>query len=158
MAQVLISTGKSDWQRDVTDETGSLAHHLAHTNKQFRRPSLSSSLSPKPKRTDLVNVPGVFNSSDASRLSILNGSHCTLSCDDNKESVLVFPDYKVVKDVARSPEGAELLWRTALDPSLNRAGRADGEEGKSWPLPYACVILLCASLSPARRDRNMTAA
>lgn len=60
--------------------------------------------------------------------------------------MLVFPDYKVVKDVDRSQEGAELLWRMALDPSLNRAGRSGGGDAKSWPLPYACVILLCEYL------------
>jgi len=65
----------------------------------------------------------------------------------------VFPDYKLVKDVERSQEGAELLWRTALDPALNRAGRADhgGSQARTWPLPYACVILLC---SHKRRDNR----
>lgn len=142
---MVISTGKTDWEKEVTEAEGSLAQYLSQSSIRHRRPSLDTggAVDQKPKGTDSETVPGVFNSSDATRISILNGSHNTLSCDDNKETVLVFPDYKVVKDVERSQEGAELLWGMALDPSLNRAGQRDGGEARSWPLPYACVILLC---------------
>jgi len=127
-----------------------LAHYLSVTSKHQRRPSLSAAVSlGKTKRSDIVNVPGVFNSKESNRLSILNGSHVTLSDDDNKESVLVFPDFKVVKEVPRCQQGADKLWRNALEPSLNRAGKREGFH--SWPLPYACVILLC---SHKRRDNR----
>lgn len=129
----------------MTEAEGSLAQYISHTSKRHSHSSSNTGASgdQKSQQSDVTNVPGVFKPSDASRLSILNGSHHTISCDDDKESVLVFPDYKVVKDVERTQDGADLLWRMALDPNLNRAGR--GVEGaRSWPLPYACVILLCA--------------
>ncbi|KIJ37364.1 hypothetical protein M422DRAFT_33712 [Sphaerobolus stellatus SS14] len=160
--QVVISTGKADWEREVTDEEGSLARYLLHTSKPHtsklhghRRPSVSAHSTHhahhKPgRRNDIVNVPGVFNSKDASRLSILNGSHHSLSMDEEKESVLVFPDFKLVKEVERSQAGAESLWCSSLEPSLNRAGKVECGV-QSWPLPYACVILLC---SHKRRDNR----
>ncbi|KAF8502485.1 Sucrase/ferredoxin-like-domain-containing protein [Gautieria morchelliformis] len=151
--QVVISTGKSNWEKEVTEAEGSLAQQLSRSTQQHRRPSFDANNPPnnKPKDTEITNVPGIFSSNEASRLSILNGSHYTLSDDDNMESVLVFPDYKVVKDVERSQEGADLLWRMALDPGLNRAGRPVGGKARSWPLSYACVILLC---SHKRRDNR----
>ncbi|KAF8528808.1 Sucrase/ferredoxin-like-domain-containing protein [Hysterangium stoloniferum] len=151
--QIVISTGKADWAREVTEEEGSLAQYVLHTSKHHGQPPLvANTPNSKPKRQRVVNAPGVFNSSDSSRLSILNGSHHTISCEDSKESVLVFPDFKVVKDVDRSQQGADQLWHSALDPALNRAGRhGSGGGARSWPLPYACVILLC---SHKRRDNR----
>lgn len=144
VAQVVISTGKSDWERDITEEEGSLAQHLTGTSKHHRRPS--GSATSRPKKLEVRNPPGIFTSTDQSRLSILNGSHTSLSCTDDKESVLVFPDYKVLKEVPCTQEGSELLWRNVLDPTLNRAGKRNSGVLKSYPLQYACVILLCTSL------------
>jgi len=108
-----------------------------------------------------VAVAGVFDSSDNSvtRVNVLNGSHHTLSDDNELETVLVFPDYLVVCEVPRSREGAQLLWDGWLDPRLSRGMRLDLEavrggeaepentriDLRSWVLPYSCVILLCES-------------
>lgn len=77
-------------------------------------------------------------------MSILNGSHDTLSKHNENETVLVFPDYKVLTEVPRSLDGARELWRNSVSPSVSRLG-SSAETGtvKSWVIPYTCVILIC---------------
>ena len=136
-AQVVISTGKSDWESEVTEEKGTLAAFLNAANS-------SLNTSKKPKSTDGPSVPGVFSHTEAGRLAILNGSHKSFSHDGSHETVIILPDFKVMSGVPRTPEGAEALWRTALDPSLGRAGAASiKDQLKTWVLPYSCLILLC---------------
>lgn len=63
--------------------------------------------------------------------------------------MIVLPDYKVVENIPASKQGAASLHERALDASLTRLGAAidqDSEEDSkilSYPLPYACVIMLC---------------
>jgi len=77
-------------------------------------------------------------------VSILNGSHDTLSKHYDHETVLIFPDYKVVVEVPRSLDGARDLWRNSVNPSVSRQGSSSGSSTvKSWVIPYACVILIC---------------
>jgi hypothetical protein len=88
-------------------------------------------------------------------VSILNGSHDTLSKDYDYETVLVFPDYKVVTEVPRSLDGARELWRNSVNPSVSRPGStSEVNMIKSWVIPYTCVILICElrlfSLTDAR--------
>jgi hypothetical protein len=93
-------------------------------------------------------LAGVHNAAESTRIQILNGSHRTLSDDAKHETVLVLPDYKVVMEVPRTAEGAQALYKTAVDPALGRVGaKTEGEptELRSFPLPYSCVILLCKS-------------
>jgi len=87
-------------------------------------------------------IPGIFGVNDTSRVAILNGSHKSLSDEESLESVLVFPDYKVVTEVPRSLEGAKDLWESVLNPPGNSIRDSTFE---SWVLPYSCVILLCES-------------
>jgi len=78
-------------------------------------------------------------------VSILNGSHDTLSKDNGCETVLVFPDYKVVTEVPRSLDGARELWRNSVNPSVPRRGSSEEASAvKSWVIPYTCVILICS--------------
>ena len=99
--------------------------------------------------TAKAGVSGVFaaNPSGIHKVTILNGSHRTVSDDETKETVLVFPDYKVVTEVEASHAGAEELWEHALSPSvdLHSVPRDAKSTVKSWIIPYACVILLCMS-------------
>ncbi len=171
--QLVISTGKIDWDREVTDTKGSLAAFLAQVEHRKvhashpRRPSVTAiSLSPpddsillQEKVCSIVsphnplppsspppahNTSGVFNATDSKRISILNGSHNTLCHDPDYETILVFPDYKLVTEVPRSVEGAQNLWDTCVDPELGRAGGVlEKSPFNSWVIPYACVILLC---------------
>ena len=99
--------------------------------------------------TAKAGVSGVFAANPAGihKVTILNGSHRTVSDDESKETVLVFPDYKVVTEVEASHAGAEELWEHALSPSvdLHSVPRDAKSTIKSWIIPYACVILLCTS-------------
>ena len=142
----MISTGKADWEREVTEVNDSLAA-LVH--------AMSSKSSPKP--TDFAakklqhSVPGVFTQGEGARLSILNGSHTTISEHHDRETVLIFPDYRVVIGVENTPKAAELLYEKAVSPSTTYIPtipeeREDGELPFGiLPIPYSCVILLCAS-------------
>ena len=78
-------------------------------------------------------------------MAILNGSHDTLSKYNDHETVLVFPDYKVLTEVPRSLDGARELWRNSVNPSVSRLGSSSSETSsvKSWVIPYTCVILIC---------------
>jgi hypothetical protein len=135
---VVISTGKTDWEKEVTAAEGTLAAFLPEAEKKLSHKRESA------REGEIAPVPGIFTSSQENRLAILNGSHETLCDDCTKETVLVFPDYKVVIGIPRSLEGATDFWNSVLDPSLGRVG---GEKClfASWVLPYSCVILLCKS-------------
>lgn len=101
------------------------------------------------RRMSASHHNGVFKASDSTRLSILNGSHNTLCADDHLETVLVFPDYKVVTEVSRTFEGAQSLWDVCVDPQLGREGAVvEKSPLNTWIIPYSCVILLCTSLRP----------
>jgi hypothetical protein len=132
---VVISTGKSDWEREVTDAAGSLAAYISEIQSQAKSTS--------PTKASTVSVRGLFAANDTSRVAILNGSHKTLSDEETLETVLVFPDYKVVTEVPRSLDGAKDLWKNALDPSKDST---QDSTFKSWVLPYSCVILICESV------------
>lgn len=134
---MIISTGKSDWGREVTETQGTLAAYLADAKEEHKHSSHG-------KSSKSSKVPGVFNPEEASRVLILNGSHRTICEDSKKETVLVFPDYKLVTEVERSPAGAEELWETEVNHPLDHeAAAASDTHLKSWVIPYSCVILLC---------------
>ena len=140
---MLISTGKSDWPHDVASETGSLAAYLSdviHSAPKSKPVSNTSSSTSPPSKP----VPGVYDPSSVSKITVLNGSHRTVCDDPTYETVLVLPDYKVVTRVERSKEGATQLWHNAVDPAVGRVGAAvEGGSVHSWVLPYTAVILLC---------------
>ncbi|KAF8169855.1 Sucrase/ferredoxin-like-domain-containing protein [Mycena galopus ATCC 62051] len=139
--QIFISTGKTDWDMEVTWTSGSLA---AFVFRAHRRTAVTRST----VNANLPRVPGLFNASDSSWISILNGSHKTISEEPELETVLVFPDFMIVAGVPSSREGAELLWNTALDPQIPRiVGSTDNFS--TWVIPYSVVITFC---SHKRRD------
>ncbi|KAI0068803.1 hypothetical protein BV25DRAFT_1817720 [Artomyces pyxidatus] len=152
--QVVISTGKSDWERSVTSVKGSLAAHLVAVEGSAPSPGTSTPCTPSEldseSPTGTVSVHGIFKASETSTVSVLNGSHDTLSTlDCDNETVLVFPDYKVVTEVPRSHDGAQALWENSVDPRVPRMGSSERSSLKSWIIPYSCVILIC---SHRRRD------
>ncbi|KAH9951699.1 Sucraseferredoxin-like protein [Amylocystis lapponica] len=170
--QLVISTGKSDWEKEVTDAPNSLALYLSEQSHRGRgggkerdrkdrkdrgdkvrgeRPHRDKDGERKPRLSD-ASIPGLYDPSTTSKVAILNGSHNTVCDDTLEETVLVLPDYKVVVGVQRTPEGAEEFWTHVADPSLPRAASTTAETRlKSWVLPYSCVILLC---SHKRRDNR----
>ncbi|KAI0774168.1 Sucrase/ferredoxin-like-domain-containing protein [Fomes fomentarius] len=162
--QIVISTGKSDWVREVTDAKGTLAAHISSVDssgvsnggakekekdKDKAKKNKASDDKPANGAPPSAHVAGVFDADPTKykKVTILNGSHRTVSDDHAKETVLVFPDYKVVTEIAASQPGAEELWNHALSPAvgLHAVPRDTTETSvKSWFLPYSCVILLCA--------------
>ncbi|KAI0327791.1 hypothetical protein GY45DRAFT_1091228 [Cubamyces sp. BRFM 1775] len=162
--QIVISTGKSDWVREVTDAKGTLAAYVDELSSSGRPPKDKDSKKPKDKNaaapsangdSTAAHVPGVFDSTNLAKnkkITILNGSHRTVCHDDEKETVFVFPDYKVVTEVDRSHGGAEQLWKHAVSPSVELHAVPEGATTiRSWVIPYSCVILLC---SHKRRDNR----
>jgi len=94
---------------------------------------------------------GLFRTSDSTKVSVLNGSIRSISDNDDNESVLVFPDFKVVTQVQSTVQGAQDLWDSSLDPSVSRTGAfLEKSQLKTWVLPYSCVILLCESVGCSR--------
>lgn len=93
----------------------------------------------------------MFTQREGTRLSILNGSHTTISEHHDRETVLVFPDYRVVFGVENTPKAAELLYEKAVSPSTKYIPTIpeEHEDGELpfgiLPIPYSCVILLCES-------------
>ena len=110
------------------------------------KPTGSAAVSKKLQHT----VSGVFTQQEGIRLSILNGSHTTISEHHDRETVLIFPDYRIVFGVENTPKAAELLYEKAISPSTTYIPtipeeREDGELPFGiLPIPYSCVILLCA--------------
>ncbi|KAI0251304.1 Sucrase/ferredoxin-like-domain-containing protein [Lactifluus subvellereus] len=141
--QVVISTGKSDWEHTVTNARGSLASYLSSIARAAPT-TIAGASDTSPSRSSNT-VAGIFTDSETHTVSILNGSHDTLSRDYDHETVLVFPDYKVVTEVPRSLDGARELWRNSVNPSVSRRGSSsEASLIKSWVIPYTCVILICS--------------
>lgn len=151
--QIIISTGKMDWDREITNTSGSLARHVQSVIDDAKHGT--SSLDVKARRT-AGSVPGVFSSSESTEISILNGSHRTITQSSDSETVLIFPDYKLVTEVSRSKEDAQKLWDTCLNPGIAREGVVlEKSPFNTWIIPYSCVILLC---SHKRRDNRCSIA
>ncbi|KAF7331808.1 hypothetical protein MKEN_00060800 [Mycena kentingensis (nom. inval.)] len=149
--QIIISTAKSDWDYDITETEGSLAAFIAQTQP----PKTPDPLPPIVIDMDEKRaspVPGVFSTSDSTRLSILNGSHQTIAAEEAENTVLVLPDYTMVVGVRASEPDAQELWRTALDASLPRFGAPKEPTAfHTYLVPFSCVIMLC---SHKRRDNR----
>lgn len=132
LLKLVLSTGKSDWEKDIADARGSLAAYVETVRGEVPKTKSKKA----PRNGPGSAPPGIYDSSEASKVTILNGSHVTVCDDTARETVLVFPDYKVVTEVDRSEEGARKL--------LQSLGHSDsGDSLKTWVLPYSCVILLC---------------
>ena len=148
--QVVISTGMDNWERNITEENGSLASYISDIEKAG--PLTTVSASEVPDTSTSMPVAGIFKDSENHAVGILNGSHDTLSKNHDHETVLVLPDYKVLTEVPRSLDGARELWRNSVNPSVSRLGStSESSSVKSWVIPYTCVILICErSLTNAR--------
>ncbi|KAI0677141.1 Sucrase/ferredoxin-like-domain-containing protein [Trametes maxima] len=155
--QIVISSGKSDWVREVTDAKGSLAayvHDLSSSGRLPKDQDPSKKDKHKGEHED-AHVAGIFDGANLiknKRVTILNGSHRTIADDTHKETVLVFPDYTVVGEVDCSQAGAEQLWDHSVSPYVDlHAVPQASTSVRSWIIPYSCVILLC---SHKRRDNR----
>ncbi|KAI9638221.1 Sucrase/ferredoxin-like-domain-containing protein [Dioszegia hungarica] len=143
---VVISTGKSDWERDHVDEKDSLAHHLDKHIQSLKLPAPPAGavkdLSKRPPASEYILKP------DQDHLpSLYSSSLISQSDDPEDQTVLVFPDWTVVQEVENSAEGAAGLYAAALGQGV----KTGGTRQRSWVLPYRAIILLC---SHKRRDKR----
>jgi hypothetical protein len=150
---VVVSTGKSDWDRDhyvslaeqlnayLQDDKSILSHHL---NKHI------SSL-PTPKVPENASqLPYIANRVDSLLPSIYSSSLISQSTDPSDETVLVFPDWRVVHEVENSKAGAKELWDGSIGWTAGRAGNLSEHPDtvgrrRSWTMPYRAIVLLCES-------------
>ncbi|GAA5980799.1 hypothetical protein JCM10908_003872 [Rhodotorula pacifica] len=178
--QIIVSTGKSDWIREVTDDEASIPGLVKAEYDKLQKASggqggLLAKLGGKvfgrsgngegdgKAAKAGEDLPGVHPSSAAgspdgsvsSLLSILTGSFISSSHHGHRESVISLPDFKIINEVEATSASAEELVKRYLDPSVGRAGASLSGELKSWPLPYHCVILLC---SHRKRDKRCSIA
>ncbi|KAF7351324.1 hypothetical protein MSAN_01563900 [Mycena sanguinolenta] len=144
--QIVVSTGTTDWDREITWTSGSLASYISGAHQK-------TGASQAATKSDVPRLPGIFNASDSNELSILNGSHRTISDDHELGTVLVFPDFVIISGVPSSSAGAKMLWNSALDPRIPRILGSTPDEARfnTWVLPYSAVITLC---SHKRRDKR----
>ncbi|KAJ7359561.1 Sucrase/ferredoxin-like-domain-containing protein [Mycena albidolilacea] len=144
--QIMVSTGITDWDRDIARTSGSLTSYIDRALQKI-------ATSPSTKNSDVPRLPGIFNASDSTEIAILNGSHKTISDDPELETVLVFPDFVVISGIPSTARGAELLWKSALHPRIPRILGSTPDESpfNTWVLPYSAVITLC---SHKRRDNR----
>ncbi|KAL8279133.1 hypothetical protein RQP46_008389 [Phenoliferia psychrophenolica] len=165
--QILISTGKSDWAREVTEEEESLAGLVkiayAGGGDGGKGPAklLGKLLKKIPgagekeKEKDEGPLKGVYPSSAVEptpseplatppKLSILNASFLPSSHQDDVASVIVLPDFTIVQEVPETAEGAKQLVDGYLQPTIGRTGSLLPKNTRSWPLPYQAIVLLCS--------------
>lgn len=148
--QIVISTGKADWEKKITDVKGSLAAHITDLKNSLPEEPMTGLQHASVKTSR--HAAGLFRTSDSTNVSVLNGSIRSISDNDDNESVLVFPDFKVVTGVQSTAQGAQDLWDSSLDPSVSRTGAfLEKSQLKTWVLPYSCVVLLC---SHRKRDNR----
>jgi hypothetical protein len=111
-----------------------------------------------PKAPETPEAPAFIASRVQSLLpSIYSSSLISQSTDPTDQSVLVFPDWKVVHEVENSSPGAKELWDGSLDWTAGRGGKLTEHPDsvgrrRSWTLPYRAVVLLCELLSFRYRE------
>jgi hypothetical protein len=137
----VISTGKSDWEPEITWARDSLAYHLSSVSDTSAAYRLKTKiLHPAPASS---GTKGVFEPGDSPTLFILNGSHKTICEEENEETILVFPDYRIVAGVERSADGAkrfnEQYGKVEIGPEKSQLV----DSLHTWVIPYSYVILLC---------------
>ena len=161
---VVISTGKSDWERDHTvcqhlaslgplsdkqDEKGGLAYKLHKHISSLKTPEPSADKDAKGVQAFVKPTTDICSSSLPAP-SLYSSSLISQSDDPEDQTVLVFPDWKVVHEVENSHDGAKCLYENVLKAGVGRAGThldGDAADGvgrlRSWILPYRAIVLLC---------------
>lgn len=144
--QILISSSKSDWFKEVTEEPESLAKFVyeaytagdeagASVHDEVKGPDRSldgikgiypSLTSFQSKSTevslDKLNLDSHSTSPPPLRLAITSSSFNSTSHSENHHSVIVLPDYKIIFEVRESKESAEDLVKNYLDEKIPRSG------------------------------------
>ncbi|KAJ9115905.1 hypothetical protein QFC22_005048 [Naganishia vaughanmartiniae] len=191
--QLVISTGRSDWPHDHTEDETTLSHHL--NNALMKAAGITPAPPPKPDqggqgkdqkapppppppiqqptkppgRIEIAvgkdGLPQGIYEAPATKITpsmqedsphgipeqpgtmLFSSSLISQSHEGHRETVLAFPDWKVVVDVTNNQQGAEGV----LTDLVSRT-EGQGDSGRrTWTLPYRAVVLLC---SHKRRDKR----
>ncbi len=139
--QLVVSTGKSDWPHDHTEEKSSLSHHLAK--------ALESAPNSKASIPETSSLPGIYSTQRSitgdtapAKTGLFSSSVVSQSHAADRETVLVFPDWVAVTNVENSQGGAAELIEGLDGPQGIQQAAFDK---KVWALPYRAVVLLCMS-------------
>lgn len=147
------------------EDTALFSHHLSNHIQSLPPTSFQNDPRP-PKQTDFTKrpdlqylilpatlpPPSAHSPAAAPALlpqpSLYSSSLISQSDDPEDQTVLVFPDWKVVHEVENSEAGAQGLWDAALASGLGRAGQPGAAQDgvgrrRSWVLPYRAIVLLC---------------
>lgn len=161
--QVVISTGRTDWEHDITDNELTLAGMLDRTQDTFQLkddPGLMQRIIAKRANTSVQKVPqvashpikceGVFDTrvEGNNNIQILNGSHISPSTKKERESALVFPDYVLAENICVNRETAEDFFKSHL--AVNHLVASE-RAIRTYPLPYIATVLICSHKS---RDKK----
>lgn len=171
--QLVISTGRSDWAHDVTEDGESLAGLIkssweaVNTLPESKEVELkeggikgvyTSALEVEPLdlgRLSLENGNSIKDSkTKAERISILNGSFLSGS-DECHSSMMIFPDFTIVHEIPSTKETAKRIVGEYLTERRGGSMERSEESGnavmevRSWALPYHCVVLICKFFSPS---------
>ena len=92
----------------------------------------SSDLRPAPSEEPIKQPP----------TSLFSSSLISLSTDHEQESVMIFPEWKIICEVPNSNAGAKAVLNGLVGQQTQL---------KSWTLPYRAVVLLC---SHKKRDKR----
>lgn len=178
--QIVISTGKSDWQREVTEreegkEVETLAMLVYEGYQALQKDKVEQSTSIADADSKVDRLPGIYPSTrpashsdvlsldsisldtvstlqlPSTRLSVINGSFLSSSDSNDHHSVLLFPDYISIHDVEGSKEGSDELLERYLTSKVGASSSTATSTMKSWPLPYEAVVLIC---SHKKRDKR----
>lgn len=125
----------------IQDDTSLLSHHLHNQISGQPVPEVPS---------DDSTLPYVATRTDKLLPSIYSSSLISQSTDPTDQSLLIFPDWKVVHELENSESGAQEIWDGILAPGTGRSGQKSMNaetvgRRRSWTLPYRAVVLLCKS-------------
>ncbi|CAG8442617.1 14040_t:CDS:2 [Acaulospora morrowiae] len=155
---VLISTGKSDWQTHIEEDTFSLAAYLHKVLKSNNSPKGNKKDSLIEKKNKVEGSPQTHedssNEAEKPRIVITNSSRQNNDSDSKGNDVLLFPDNILIKNV--TPKQAAEFYKRFLSTPISSLN----EEKEQYlstvnftveQMPYKAVIVIC---SHKRRDKR----
>ena len=123
-------------------------------NKAGKGPKRTVDFNTRPPLNQFIAPIAPISQTDIAPPSLYSSSLISQADDPEDQSVLVFPDWKVVNEVENTLQGAQALYDDILKGGIGKAGRsldAEAKDGvgrkRSWVLPYRAVVLLCRSMA-----------
>lgn len=183
LRHVLVSTGKKDWVKDVASVKGSLAQmfeaFVEREGKKEKRNDGDGAQTEDEKRATPTSTPvdlpvGCWQTDQRTltRLFIGNSSQISSSTRENENTVMLFPDYVAISDVAdtqqqqqqqqqhgngngngngeTSDESAKWAFDRFISPRAQGrvaapfSSSAPQPQPRRWVLPHRAIVVLCS--------------